>query len=168
MDLWKRALQEGFIAGLIGAGAVAVWFLIVDTVDGHPLYTPALLGSAVFWGLRDPTALQIAFPVVIGYTMIHLVAFWLVGMVAAFLAALVDRIPATLFLVVVFFAFIEVGFYIVVYMAARPLLGALAWTSVAVGNALAAAGMGYYLWRAHPHIREALAAHPLGETDDGE
>ena len=33
---------------------------------------------------------------------------------------------------------------------------------------IAAVGMGYYLWRVHPHIREALAAHPLGETEDGD
>jgi hypothetical protein len=168
MDLWKRALQEGFVAGVIGAAGVALWFLIVDTVDGHPFYTPALLGSAVFWGLRDPSAVQITYPTIVGYTMIHVVAFWLVGTVAALLAALVDRVPATLFLVVVFFVIFEVGFYIVVVLAFRPLLGALAFVNVAAGNALAAAGMGYYLWRAHPHIREALARHPLGETDDGE
>ena len=168
MDLWKRALQEGFVAGVIGAAAVAIWFLIVDTVDGHPFYTPALLGSAVFWGLRDPSTVQITYPAIIGYTMIHVVAFWLVGTVAALLAALVDRVPATLFLVVVFFLVFEVGFYIVLFLAFRPLMGALAFTNVAAGNALAAAGMGYYLWRAHPHIREALLQHPLGETDDGE
>jgi hypothetical protein len=28
--------------------------------------------------------------------------------------------------------------------------------------------MGYYLWRAHPKLREELAAHPLGSTGDHE
>jgi hypothetical protein len=28
--------------------------------------------------------------------------------------------------------------------------------------------MGYYLWREHPRIGEALKAHPLGESEDGE
>ncbi|PYO75233.1 MAG: hypothetical protein DMD64_01075, partial [Gemmatimonadetes bacterium] len=54
MDL-NRILREGFIAGCIGAAAVAVWFLIVDSINGQPLYTPAMLGSAVFWGAPDPT-----------------------------------------------------------------------------------------------------------------
>ena len=168
MDFLKRATREGFIAGLIGAGGVALWFLIVDTINGRPFYTPAMLGSAVFWGLRDPTQVQIAFSTVIGYTMIHVIAFWMVGTLAAALAALVDSVPSTLFLVVVFFGIFEVGFYILVATAAQSLLGALAWTSVAIGNGLAAVGMGYYLWRVHPHIREALAAHPLGETEDGD
>ncbi|MBI1967526.1 MAG: hypothetical protein HYS40_06020 [Gemmatimonadetes bacterium] len=164
----KRATGEGFIAGLIGAGGVALWFLIVDTIGGRPFYTPAMLGSAVFWGLSDPAAVQIAFPTVIGYTMIHVIAFWVVGTIAAMLAALVDRVPSTLFLIVVFFAVFEVGFYIIVATLAQPLLGALAWTNVAIGNLLSAVGMGYYLLRVHPHIREAFAAHPLGETEEGE
>jgi hypothetical protein len=165
---WMRLFREGFVAGLIGAGSVALWFLLVDSISGQPFYTPAMLGSAVFWGLRDPAAVAITFPAVIGYTLLHVVAFVAVGVVAASLAALVDRSPPTLFLVVVFFAVFEVGFYIVVALLAQPLLGGLAWTNVAISNLLAALGMGYYLYRAHPHVREALALHPLGETEDGE
>jgi hypothetical protein len=42
-------------AGLIGAAAVAMWF-VYDTAMGRPLYTPALLGAAILKGLRDPSA----------------------------------------------------------------------------------------------------------------
>ena len=168
MDFLKRAAGEGFIAGCIGAGGVATWFLVVDTINGRPFFTPAMLGSALFLGLHDPTAVQVAFPTIIMYTMVHVLAFWVVGTIAAMLAALVDKVPATLFLIVVFFAVFEVGFYILVATIAQPLLGALAWTNVAIGNLLAAAGMGYYLLKVHPHIREAMAAHPLGETEEGE
>lgn len=167
MDL-QRILREGFVAGLIGAGAVALWFLVVDVVNGRPFFTPAMLGSALFWGVSDPAQVDIAFPAVIGYTMVHVVLFGVVGVVAASLARLVEDFPSTLFVVVVFFAIFEVGFYIVVAVLAQPLLGALAWSNVAIGNLIAAGGMGYYLWRAHPRIRQELAAHPLGETHDGE
>jgi len=168
VDFLKRAAGEGFIAGCIGAGGVATWFLVVDTINGRPFFTPAMLGSALFLGVHDPTAVQVAFPTIIMYTMVHVLAFWVVGTIAAMLAALVDKVPATLFLIVVFFAVFEVGFYILVATIAQPLLGALAWTNVAIGNLLAAAGMGYYLLKVHPHIREAMAAHPLGETEEGE
>lgn len=166
--MFARIMREGFVAGLIGAGAVAIWFLIVDTVAGRPFFTPAMLGSAVFWGLRDPSLVEITFPAVIGYTLLHVVLFAMAGTAAAALAMMADRFPTTLFLVVVFFAIFEVGFYIVVAVLAQPLLGALAWSNVAISNLLAAFGMGFYLWKAHPHIREELALHPLGETMDGE
>jgi len=55
----SRIMREGFIAGLIGAGAVALWFLIVDVIAGRPFFTPAMLGSAVFWGVRDPAQVGI-------------------------------------------------------------------------------------------------------------
>ena len=167
MDM-QRILREGFVGGLIGAGAVAFWFLIVDMIAGRPFFTPGMLGSAVFWGARDPAEVVITFQAVIGYSMLHVVAFMLVGIVAALLAALVDSFPSTLFLVVVFFVIFEVGFYIIVAIMARPLLGGLAWSNVAIGNLIAAGGMGYYLWHVHPHIRQELALHPLGETADGE
>lgn len=164
----QRILREGFVAGLIGAGAVALWFLVVDAVNGRPFFTPAMLGSALFWGQTDPALVDIAFPTVIGYTMVHVIAFGVVGGVAAALVRLVEDFPSTLFVVVVFFAAFEVGFYIIVAVLAQPLLGALAWSNVAIGNLIAALGMGYFLWRAHPRLRQELAEHPLGETADGE
>jgi len=163
----RLILFEGFVAGAIGAVAVAAWFLIVDAIAGRPFFTPAMLGSAVFWGNLDPASVQITFPAVIGYTMLHVLLFALAGMAAAAFAALVEIFPSTAFLVVFLFAVFEVGFYIIVATLAQPLLGALAWSNVAIGNCLAAVGMGYYLWRAHPRIREQLAEHPLGEPVDG-
>ncbi len=165
---FPRILREGFVAGVTGAALVAVWFLIVDAIAGKPFFTPAMLGSAVFWGVRDPATVEIVFPAIVGYTMIHMVAFLTVGWIVAALASMVEKFPPTLFLLVVFFAIFEFGFYLVVAVMARPLLGALAWWAVAVGNLIAAAGMGYYFWSAHPRIRESLALHPLGETADGE
>ena len=50
---------DGVIAGVIGATVIAVWFFIVDLVQGRPLYTPTVLGTALFGGEngltgRDP------------------------------------------------------------------------------------------------------------------
>ncbi len=163
-----RILREGFIAGLIGAAAVALWFLIVDAVAARPFFTPAMLGSAVFWGVREPAQVVIEYSRIIGYTMFHVSAFIIVGTVAAVLAAEVEVAPPTLYLVAVFFAIFEFGFYVTVAVLAQPLLGALAWWNVAIGNAIAAYGMGYYLWQAHPKIAATLKAHPLGETEEGE
>jgi len=165
MDL-KHVAREGFVAGLIGAAAVAAWFLIVDIVTGHAFFTPAMLGQALFWGVTDPSTAAVTFPAVVGYTMAHVLAFVVLGILAAIMACQVERVPATLFVVVVFFAVFEFGFYVIVATLAQPLLGALAWTNVAIGNAIAAVGMGYFLWHAHPRLREALREYPLGAAAD--
>src|SRR5258708_16241540 len=92
--------------------------------------------------------------------MIHVSAFVVVGCSAAALAAEVEVAPPTLFLVLVAFCFFEFGFYVLVAILAQPLLGALAWWNVAIGNALAAFGMGWYLWRAPPPLAAELQRPP--------
>jgi len=160
-----RIAREGLVAGLLGAAAVAGWFLVVDTVSGQPFFTPALLGQALL-GLGDPSTVDVSFPTVVSYTMVHVLAFVVVGIVSALLAFQVERVPATLFVVVVFFAAFEFGFYIIVATMGQPLLGALAWTNVAIGNAIAAFAMGFFLWKAHPRLREELRRQPLGHAAD--
>ena len=41
-----EVLGDGVAAGLIGASAVGLWFLIVDVVLREPLFTPSLVASA--------------------------------------------------------------------------------------------------------------------------
>src|SRR5882724_10678024 len=57
-----RLYQEGMIAGVIGAIAVAVWFLLLDTAAGHPFYTPTVLGTAIFRrsALASPETLSVS------------------------------------------------------------------------------------------------------------
>src|SRR6266508_590854 len=131
----NRIRREGFIAGGIGAAIVAVWFLVIDAINGRPFFTPARLGSAVFWGAHDPTGVVIEYSRIIGYTMIHVSASVVVGCIAAALAAEVEVAPTTLFFVVVGLCFFEVGFYILVALIAKPLLGYLAWWNVEIGRA---------------------------------
>src|SRR5438067_2400125 len=53
---------EGIRAGLVGAATIAVWFLLLDTIAGRPLYTPNVLGTALLRGvnaLDDPARLPI-------------------------------------------------------------------------------------------------------------
>ena len=153
----RRILWEGLVTGLIGAGSVAVWFLIVDVMAGRPFYTPAVLGSAATLGLRDPGTVVINLQSVGAYTAFHVLAFFAVGIVAALLAEEAEKSLNVLWLVAEFFIVFEFGFYAVVALAFTPLLAELAWINVAAGNLIAAVGMGYYLWHAHPSIGEQLA-----------
>ena len=40
--------EEGLVAGVLGAAAIALWFLVLDTVSGRPFFTPTILGTAIF------------------------------------------------------------------------------------------------------------------------
>ncbi len=163
----RHILWEGLVSGLIGAVAVAVWFLIVDTLSGRPFYTPAILGSAASLGLRDPSEVVINLQSVGAYTAFHFLAFFAVGIVAAMLAAEAAKSLHVLWLVAEFFIVFEFAFYSAVALVVTPLLAELAWINVAVGNLIAAVGMGWYLWLSHPEIGKQLAAPPPASGEEG-
>ena len=170
----RSVLREGIVAGLIGATVVAVWFLLFDLARGRPLLTPGLLGAAVFEGVTDPSGLRITVGHVLGYTVVHGLAFIAFGVVAASLMAVSEREPALFVGFVILFACFEVFFFGVVGALGKSVLGALVWWSILIGNLLASVAMLWYLFRAHralPHslvgawggvLREGIVAGLIG------
>jgi hypothetical protein len=156
---WTRVAGEGARAGLAGAGAVALWFLLYDLAAGTPFRTPALLGAAVFHGLRDPGALAVTPALVVQYTLVHGAAFIVFGGLAAGLLALADREPRLLFAFIMLFCCFEVFFVCMVAALAEWLFEALAWWSILAGNLLGALAMLAVLFREHRVAwREFIAA----------
>jgi hypothetical protein len=150
---------EGLFAGLVGAMTIALWFLLLDALNGHPLYTPNLLGTALLRGGEGLDALEtlpISLDVVLPFTWIHLLVFLMIGVAASRLLALGERDPNVGFGVLLFFVVFEFGFVGVSMVLAEPVLHALAWSEILVGNLLAAAAMTLVFRRRHP----ALAVYP--------
>ena len=146
---------EGILAGLVGAGAIALWFLILDTLRGRPFYTPTLLGSVLFGGgagLSAPAQLPASLDLVLSFTWVHVLAFLLIGVAAARLLALAERDPDFGFGVVLLFVVFEFGFVVVSLVFAEPILHALAWQAVLVGNLIAAAAMAAVFRLRHPRL----------------
>src|SRR5882762_453078 len=168
MPLAQRSvLKEGIIAGLVGATVVAVWFLLFDAARGRPFLTPALLGAAVFQGLTDPTTLQISAGPVLGYTVLHGLAFIAFGVVAASIMAASEREPALFIGFVILFACFEVFFFGVVGALGKSMLGALVWWAILVGNLLASVAMLWYLFRAHRALPRSLVGAWGGVLREG-
>jgi hypothetical protein len=145
--------QEGLIAGLVGASTVALWFLIVDTLQGRPLYTPTVLGTALFGrGAAWPEG-GADLGMVLMFTWVHGLAFVVIGGVVARLLALAERQPSAGFGILMLFVFFEFGFIAAAMLFAAPVLRALAWPAILVANLLAAAAMGGYFWLRHPNLK---------------
>ena len=146
---------EGITAGLAGAATIALWFLIIDTIAGRPLYTPAVLGTALLQGtakLAAPETLPIDLETVLTFTWLHVLAFLLIGVAASKLVDLAERDASFGFGIVLLFVVFEAGFFVVSMAFAEPLLSALAWPAVVVGNLLAAVAMAWTFWRHHPRL----------------
>ncbi|MBI2159936.1 MAG: hypothetical protein HYU25_06120 [Candidatus Rokubacteria bacterium] len=146
--------QEGLIAGLLGAATIALWFLVVDTLNGRPLYTPTVLGTALFRrGATVPLADVLPdFEMVWMFTWVHGLVFAAIGGVAARLLGLAERHPSAGFGILLLFVVFEFGFIAAAMLFAEPVLHALAWPAVLVANMLAAAVMGGYFRLRHPSL----------------
>lgn len=146
--VWMR---HAALAGITGAFIVAVFFLGVDLLSGRPpLWTPALLGSALFLDESiaadaDPTTML---PLVIGYTVLHGVVFFAFAIgVGSSRLAIKPAEPFTpwaairvalLLFVGLELMFLALGWVVGSEVQLAPRLG-FGWISLA--NALAAIGM---------------------------
>jgi hypothetical protein len=146
---------EGIVAGLTAAATIALWFLALDTIKGRPFYTPTVLGTALFRGGAGPGTSQLFTPnfeIVLGFTWVHALVFVLIGIAASRLLDMVEVNPNLGFGVVLLFVFFEFGFLLASMVLAEPILSALTWSEVVVGNLLAAAAMAIVFRRRHPRM----------------
>ena len=154
--------REGVITGALGAVVVALWYLIVDSIGGRPLYTPNVLGKVFFRGELAPGVRHIVPQVVVGYTVLHILIFSLVGIGLTLLVHLATRNIA-----------LRMGVWIGLVVAFGWLVGHVYMLEVATGERLslwAVAGgglvgvvtMGGYLWRRHPRLSRSFRQAPLG------
>ena len=147
----SNAATEGVIAGVIGAGTVAVWVLILDTLAGRPFYTPSLLGTALFRRgvtLETAATAPVSLEMVGMFTWVHTLVFIALGGAASYLLTWIEAKPSLGFGLILLFVVFQAGFTVVVAALAPPLLAAVGWIPIVTANLLAAAAMAVYLgWR---------------------
>ena len=146
-------VREGAVAGLLGATAVAVWFLVVDIINGQPLYTPSMLGGAVL-SLFGPRGAEGTAVFVTVYTIVHGLAFIGLGILLTFFVHKAESDPEVIAAIIVLFIIFELGFTgLTALLAESPTFGRLAWYQVGLANAVAAFVMGFFLWKRHPRLK---------------
>ena len=146
----RSLVEEGVLCGVIGAVAVALFFLFIDALQAHPLWTPSLLGSVLFLGQKVTDVTGVSYTMVFAYTGLHVLLFLLAGVVLAWMISQVERNPQfglVLLLLFLLFQSIVFGFEVTLVPS---LVGAIGAGVVIVANLLAAAAMFWYLLRRHP------------------
>ena len=150
------AVTRGVVNGLIGAVVVAAWFFILDLVSGTALRTPAALASALLMGGAGPGDIVVTFGLVAAYSVVHIVAFAVAGVVFVALAEEVERAPAMSLLVLLTAILLNSLVLATIGVGAQWVLGTIGWWSVIVANLLAALAMGWHVWRTHPVLQHRL------------
>jgi len=111
---------------------------------------------AVFRGVTDPSLVEVGARLVLGYTLLHCLAFAVAGIIAALLIVAAERQPLLLLGLFMFFAAFEVLFFGFVMILGQSLLGAVVWWAIFVANLLATAGMLGYFFLGHRALGRLL------------
>lgn len=162
----EELISRGFITGLIGAAAVALWFLFIDFSDGHPFRTPAALGSALLFGITGVEMMKVTFGVVAAYTLVHVVAFVAAGIGFVWIADQVERSSSLVLLTIPAAIALEAVVVTGLAMSGEWVLGTLGVWSVLFANLFAVLAMGGYIWATHPKLRHGRGAKAGAPTPD--
>lgn len=160
--------RQGITAGILGATAVAVWFLIVDAIAGRPFFTPLLLGDALMgvFDRKGTVPIESAAGLIAFYTLFHYVAFAIAGLFIAVVLFFAQTTPSILggfFILFIVFEVASLG--LVALLAQASTMGTLAWYQLMAGNVAAAIVMAMYFWRVHPELRTTME-HALDGAED--
>jgi hypothetical protein len=139
-------LEDGAIGGFIAYSLISIYFAVLNVAAGKsPWHTLETLTSGLF---SSTTTVQM-----IAFNSVHLIAFVVLGILAAFMIREVEFHPA--FWHVVFFISI-VGFMLgyVMLSLVTAALANLSPVTVALGNIFAAVGMATYLFVRHRTVHE--------------
>lgn len=151
-----RIVHDGVIGGLIGAGIVAVWFLVYDLLFREAFFTPAALGSALLLGASGPAEIQINVATVLGYSILHVSAFLVGGIVAAAFWVNAERYPPLILGFILVFTAFSAAIMGVITLFASWILPLLGWWAILIGSILGAAGVIGYLSARHPAVIDRL------------
>jgi len=157
-----RILAEGLITGLIGGLVVILFYGFLNLVTDRSFFaTAALLGA----GLVSTARAGGAVGAVLAFNGVHVIAFLVIGVAAAWLVLYTERHPT--FVVLALFAGVA-GLFVV--MAAFLSFAADSGVQIPIGsvfaaNLLAGAAMGAYLLRAHPRLWAEIRDHLDSEEE---
>ena len=157
-------VTRGLVTGLIGGAALALWLFLVDIVSGAPFGTPAALGSALLLGAQSPDQVQTTAGIVAAYTVVHFIAFGVVGIAFVAIADQLRRAVGLWLLAAMGFIVLEAVAVPTLSLATEWVLGARAWWAVGAGNFIGVAAMGGWLWYTDPVLRRELASKPAALT----
>ncbi|HUF69064.1 MAG TPA: hypothetical protein VMM79_10520 [Longimicrobiales bacterium] len=172
MSRLNGTLSRGVVAGLLGASALALWFLAVDAIRAEPFATPTFVARALI-GLAEaePGPVLLAM-----YTAFHFMVFILVGVIVAWVVEKASIPPHGLLGLVLGFLLFDLIFYAGVLITGTNVVQELGWPAVLAGNLIAGYVLMRYLYmtaegpktsvkdmmREHRTIREGLVAGLLG------
>jgi hypothetical protein len=149
-SLSAEMLFDAFYGAAFGGSAIALFFLIADSLAGHPLFTPSLVGTALFTDTPAAAVTEVRLDMVAYYSILHFAVFGALGGIVSQLCrwtGLAGRHP--LMVAGVVFAILTGSLLVGEQILMPGVVSAMGLGLVLVGNALAGIVMAQLITWAH-------------------
>jgi hypothetical protein len=141
---------DGIYGGLIGASTIALFFLIVDVMNGRALSSPSVMGAALFEGVIVPSIEPPRLDLVAYYSVVHLATFFVLSATLGFASrrsALIGK--HSLVIVALVFSVLTATILIADALFMHGAVAALGYGPVLMANATTGVSMAVFIKWAH-------------------
>jgi hypothetical protein len=143
-------VYDAFFGGGIGGSTIALFFLLMDVLEGRPLYTPSVLGSALFDGANGASVDRFRLDMVTYFSMLHFAIFALLAGALSYVSRVSRAVEGhVLVMAAIVFSVLTAAILAADWLFMPGVVEALGYGQVIFANALTGVAMAAFMKWSH-------------------
>jgi len=143
-------VYDAFFGGGFGGSTIALFFLVMDVLEGRPLYTPAMLGSVLFTGVAAASVETIRLDMVSFFSMLHFATFALLAGGLSYVSRVSRAVEGhTLVMAAMVFSVLTAAILVADWLFMPGVVEALGYGQVIFGNVLTGLALASFMKWSH-------------------
>jgi hypothetical protein len=141
---------DAFFGGGIGGSTIALFFLLMDLIEGRPLYTPSMMGAALFDRVAPATVESVRLDMVAFFSILHFVTFALLSVGLSYITRAARAVEGHILVMAAIVFSVLTAFILVADWLFMPgVVATLGYGQVIVANALTGLAMAAFMKWSH-------------------
>jgi hypothetical protein len=143
-------VYDAFFGGGIGGSAIALSFLLMDVLEGRPLYTPSMLGAVLFNGVAAASVETIRLDMVSFFSMLHFATFALLAGALSYVSRVSRAVEGhTLVMAAIIFSVLTAAILAADWLFMPGVVETLGYGQVILANAVTGFAMAAFMKWSH-------------------
>jgi hypothetical protein len=149
-SLTADLVYDAFFGGGISGSVIALFFLAIDIIEGRPLYTPSMMGAALFGGVAPASVETVRLDMVAYFSILHFATFALLSVALSYLCRVSRLVEGhVLVMTALVFAVLTVVILAADWLMMPGVVGTLGYGRVLIANALTGLALAAFMKWSH-------------------
>lgn len=143
-------VYDAFFGGGIGGSAIGLFFLVLDVLDGRALYTPTMLGAALFEGVAPASVETVRLDMVSYFSILHFVTFFVLAGALSYVSRISRAVEGhVIVMTAMVFCVLTAAILVADWLFMPGAVGTLGYGRVLLANALTGLAMAAFMKWSH-------------------